>query len=44
MVNYQLRGHPSYAILAPDGRLLWSGLGAMPVEVLREQLEIYAAP
>jgi hypothetical protein len=44
MANYQLRGHPSYAIVAPDGRLLWSGLGPVPMEVLREQLNIYATP
>jgi hypothetical protein len=35
---YGLRGHPSYAIVAPDGTLLWSFSGPLDAERLRQQL------
>lgn len=38
MQAYGLRVHPSYVIVAPDGKVLWSGLGEMPAERLGEQL------
>ena len=42
MNYYQLPGHPSYVIVAPNGTLLWSGFGPMVEDVLREQLDKYA--
>jgi hypothetical protein len=39
---YELRGHPSYVIVAPDGTLLWSGFGQVPRDRLRQQLDKYA--
>ena len=39
---YELRGHPSYVIVAPDGTLLWSGLGQVPENHLRQQLDRFA--
>lgn len=38
MAAYGLRAHPSYLIVAPDGKALWSGLGEMKAERLSEQL------
>lgn len=39
---YELRGHPSYVIVAPDGTLLWSGFGQVPGDHLRQHLDRYA--
>ena len=39
---YNLLGHPSYVIVAPDGKLLWSGFGLVPEDHLRQQLDKYA--
>ena len=38
MGAYDLRVHPSYVIVAPDGKVLWTGLGDMQAEKLSEQL------
>ena len=27
---YRLQGHPAYALIDPEGDLLWSGLGEQP--------------
>lgn len=38
MVAYGLRVHPSYVVVAPDGKVLWTGLGAMKAEDLQPEL------
>ena len=43
MVLYGLRAHPSYVIVAPDGKLLWSFMGPMRADRLRTQLQNYSA-
>lgn len=35
---YDLRGHPSYVLLAPNDETLWSATGVMPAETLRQQI------
>jgi len=42
MQTYNLRAHPSYAIVAPDGKLLWSLTGQVRTDVLQTQLRRYA--
>ncbi len=42
MQIYKLRAHPSYVIVAPDGKLLWSFMGPMSADALRTQLKQYA--
>ena len=44
MDTYALRAHPSYVIVTPDGKVLWSGLGEMQAEKLREQLRKFTIP
>ncbi len=34
--DYGLPGHPSYAILDPQGEVLWSGFGPLSAEALEE--------
>ena len=41
MDAFGLRGHPSYAIVAPDGSRLWSASGQLNTEILRQQIEQY---
>ncbi len=36
---YELRGHPSYVIFDADGDPLWSALGVLDADVLREQIQ-----
>jgi len=43
MQAYNLRAHPSYAIVASDGKLLWSFSGQASADALRTQLRRYAA-
>lgn len=38
MQAYNLRVHPSYVLVAPDGKVLWTGLGEMQAVRLQEQL------
>jgi hypothetical protein len=38
MRTYNIRGHPSYVLVAPDGEMLWSATGALPAETLRQQI------
>ena len=38
MDAYGIRGHPSYAIVSPDGTLVWSYTGAVAADVLRTQI------
>lgn len=38
---YNLRAHPSYALVAPDGKLLWSLTGQVSTDMLRVQLRRY---
>ena len=42
MQVYNLRAHPSYAIVAPDGKLLWSLTGQVGADALRTRLKRYA--
>ena len=42
MAGFSLRGHPSYAIVSPDGEHLWSAMGAMPAVALRAEVEQFA--
>lgn len=44
MDTYALRAHPSYVIVAPDGKVLWSGLGEMQTEKLKEHLRKFTLP
>ncbi len=32
---YGLRGHPSYAIVDPEGKSLWSATGVLPEDTLQ---------
>lgn len=36
--TYNLRGHPGYVFLSPDGATLWSGIGQQPSAFLEEQI------
>ena len=38
MDAYGIRGHPSYIIVSPDGKVLWSYTGAVAADVLRTQI------
>jgi streptogramin lyase len=38
MEAYGLLAHPSFVIVAPDGTMLWSYMGPLSVDRLREQL------
>jgi hypothetical protein len=42
MQQYHLRAHPSYVIVTPDGKLLWSFMGPMTADSLRTQLQNYS--
>lgn len=42
MQMYKLRAHPSYVIVSPDGKLLWSFTGQVSADALRTQLKQYA--
>lgn len=42
MEAYGLRAHPSFVIVAPNGKALWSYTGQMTAASLREQLARYA--
>ena len=42
MQAYNLRAHPSYIIVAPDGKLVWSLTGQVSTDVLQAQLGRYA--
>lgn len=35
---YQLRGHPSYAVVDVKGKALWSATGQLPEAQLRRQI------
>lgn len=35
------RGHPSYAIVDPDGDVLWTATGQLPADVLRQAITPY---
>ena len=35
---YGLRGHPSYVILDENGESLWSAMGVLEADVLRQQI------
>ena len=37
--EYSLRGHPSYVIVDPDGKRLWSASGVLTEERLRDAIE-----
>jgi hypothetical protein len=41
MIEYGLRGHPSYAIVGEDGRVRWTGVGQLSAEQLRQSLIEY---
>ena len=41
MQTYNLRAHPSYVIVAPDGTSLWSFTGQVSADQLRTQLTRY---
>ncbi len=43
MQTYNLRAHPSYVIVAPDGKLLWSLTGQVNADALRTALKQYAS-
>ncbi|MCC7352164.1 MAG: hypothetical protein IT330_00300 [Anaerolineae bacterium] len=36
---YRLRGHPSYVILDNDGKMRWTAVGQLPVDILTLQLD-----
>ncbi len=40
MATYGLRAHPSYVIVAPDGKRLWSFMGQMSADALRTQIKL----
>ena len=42
MQTNNLRAHPSYVIVAADGKALWSFTGQMSADALRTQLRRYA--
>ncbi|MDX1437550.1 MAG: hypothetical protein R3335_12105 [Anaerolineales bacterium] len=37
---YQLQGHPAFAVIGPNGEILWTGLGEQAGAVLQERLNI----
>ena len=41
MEALKARGHPSYAILDPDGEVLWTSSGQLPAEMLRRAITPY---
>ena len=43
MQAYNLRVHPSYVLVAPDGKVLWTGLGEMRADRLSEQIRKFVA-
>lgn len=43
MQIYNLRAHPSYVIVAPDGTSLWSLTGQVSADALRTQIKRYTA-
>jgi hypothetical protein len=42
MEAYGLLAHPSFVIVAPDGTMLWSYLGPLTADQLREQVNQYS--
>ena len=38
---FNLRGHPSYILLNPEGDILWQGLGELLSEDITDQLDQY---
>ncbi len=38
---YGLRGHPSYAIVTPEGEALWQFMGSLSADTLRQQISRY---
>jgi hypothetical protein len=42
MSAYGLRGHPSYAIVDVDGSALWTAVGQLSAEQLRQSLIMYS--
>lgn len=42
MQTYTLRAHPSYVIVAPNGKPLWSFTGQVSADALRAQIKPYA--
>jgi hypothetical protein len=42
MQQYHLRAHPSYVIVTPEGKLLWSFTGQVSADALRTPLKQYA--
>ena len=38
---YNLRGHPSYILLAPDGEVLWRGIGPMNRDALEQAIDAF---
>jgi hypothetical protein len=39
---YGMRGHPSYLLLAPDGEVLWRGIGPLTREALEQAVDANA--
>lgn len=37
---YDLRGHPGFVLLNPDGTAVWTGIGEQPVEMLEEPIRM----
>jgi hypothetical protein len=42
MQTYHLLAHPSYVIVTPAGKQLWSSMGPVSAERLRTQLQTYS--
>jgi hypothetical protein len=38
MRAYELRGHPSYVLVAPNGEVHWAATGAVPADIVRQQI------
>jgi len=43
MAEYGLRAHPSYIIVTPEGKALWSFTGQTTEEILRKQMQTYVS-
>jgi hypothetical protein len=39
---YNMRGHPSYLLVAPDGEVLWRSIGPMDRESLEQAIDTNA--
>ncbi|KAA3644112.1 MAG: hypothetical protein DWQ07_18555 [Chloroflexi bacterium] len=42
--SFQLRGHPSYVMLNPNGETVWTGLGVQTQAQMQTQFEAALAP